>query len=76
MNDKERKQANNYVQYTGMAFQMLATIGVFAFIGYHIDKYAGNEKLIFTAILGVIGVVASLYQVIKSLKDNNLNDNK
>jgi F0F1-type ATP synthase assembly protein I len=66
MNNNKNK-ATNYVKYTGIAFQMLATIGVFAFVGYQIDRYAGNQKLIYTAILGVIGVVASLYQVIRSL---------
>jgi len=69
--DNNKKQLTNFAKYTGIAFQMLATIGVFAFIGYQIDKGRGSSKMIFTAILGVIGVVVSLVSVIKSLSNTN-----
>ena len=67
MGDQEKKQLGNFVKYTGTAFQMLATIGVFAFIGYQIDSHRSSGKFIFTALLGVVGVALSLYQVIRSL---------
>lgn len=66
--DDTGKQANNLAKYTGIAFQMLATIGLFTFIGYKIDEHNNGSKQIFTAILGLIGVVISLIQVIRSLK--------
>ena len=66
--DDTGKQANNFAKYTGIAFQMLATIGLFSFIGYKIDEHRESSKLIFTAILGIIGVIISLVQVIRSLK--------
>ncbi|MFI5451013.1 AtpZ/AtpI family protein [Pedobacter sp. UC225_61] len=65
-NDKD-KQASNFAKYTGIAFQMLATIGLFAFIGYKIDENSGNTKSIYTAMLGLLGVVMSLFMVIRSL---------
>jgi F0F1-type ATP synthase assembly protein I len=65
LNDK--KQPQNFAKYTGIAFQMLAIIGLFIFIGYQIDQSQARSKPIFTAILGLLGVVLSLYQVIRLL---------
>ncbi|GAB1463142.1 AtpZ/AtpI family protein [Pedobacter sp.] len=66
-NKETNKTAINYAKYTGMAFQMLATIGVFAFVGYKIDEHNNIDNFIFTAVFGVVGVGASLYQVVRSL---------
>ena len=66
--DKKVKTASAFVQYAGMGFQMLVVIGVFTFVGHKID---GKSKTpIFTAVFGLIGVVLSLYQVIRSLSKN------
>jgi F0F1-type ATP synthase assembly protein I len=65
--NQEKQQATNFAKYSGIAFQLLATIGIFAFIGYKIDEHRGSEKLIFTAMLGIVGVALSLYQVVRSL---------
>ncbi|MGF1924438.1 MAG: AtpZ/AtpI family protein [Bacteroidia bacterium] len=69
--DEVKKHANNFARYSGIAFQMLATIGLFAFIGYRIDKSRNTESMIFTAILGLLGVVVSLVQVVRSLNKAN-----
>jgi len=68
--DQNKKQATNFAKYSGIAFQMLATIGVFTFIGYQIDKNRGGTKLIFTALFGLLAVIVSLYQVVRSLNKN------
>ncbi len=70
MEEEKDKNASSYAKYTGIAFQMMATIGIFAFIGYQIDKHQGIENFLFTAILGIVGVGASLYQVVRSLNKN------
>jgi F0F1-type ATP synthase assembly protein I len=59
----------NYAKYTGIAFQMFAIIGVFAFIGYEIDKAYNHSTKWVTAILSLTGIMISLYIVIKSLKN-------
>ena len=69
--NRNKKQATNFAKYTGIAFQMLATIVVLSFIGYKIDESRSSSKLIFTAIFGIIGVVFSLYTVVKSLNKDN-----
>ncbi|MCC8425128.1 AtpZ/AtpI family protein [Mucilaginibacter sp. UR6-11] len=64
-NDKE---TSALAKFTGIAFQMVAVIGVFAFAGYKIDEATGHQTKWVTAILSLIGVFISLYMVIKSLK--------
>lgn len=66
-NSPKGNKARNFAKYSGIAFQMLATIGVFAFIGYQIDQRRAGKKPIFMAILGLLGVVFSLYQVVRSV---------
>ncbi len=65
--DNKDQRGTNFIKYTGIAFQMLATIGLFAFIGYKIDAYRNSAKPIFTAVISLIGVLLSLYQVVKQL---------
>jgi hypothetical protein len=55
-------------KFTGIAFQMVAVIGLFAFAGYKIDEATGHQTKWVTAILSLIGVFISLYIVIKSVK--------
>jgi F0F1-type ATP synthase assembly protein I len=46
---------------------MIAVIGVFAYAGYKIDAHRNSKSPIFTAVLSLLGVVISLYQVVKQL---------
>jgi len=58
---------NNLVKYSGIGFQMLAIIGLFAFIGYKIDAHRHHDIPLYTAVFSLAGVVLSLYQVIRQL---------
>ncbi len=67
MDENSKNSLNNYVKYSAIGFQMLATIGVFAYVGYRIDeKRQANDSLV-TALLALLGTVAALYQVIRTL---------
>lgn len=68
--DDKNKGLNSYVKYSAVGFQMLATIGLFTFIGYKIDKYRGSSQPIFTALISLIGVIISLFQVIRQINKN------
>ncbi len=59
---------NNYLKYSGMGFQMIAILGVFAFAGYKIDQYLHHQVQWVTAIMALAGIFVSLYIVFKSLK--------
>jgi F0F1-type ATP synthase assembly protein I len=67
-NDETRKEMNSFAKYGGIAFQMIAVIGVFAYAGYRIDKAAGHNTQWVTAVLALMGVFIAMYIVFKSLK--------
>lgn len=62
-----KRQTNAYLYYTGLGFQMIATIGIFAFIGYKLDISKGKEPSLYTAIFSLIGVLVSLVGTIRSV---------
>lgn len=55
----------NWMKYAGMAFQMLATLGVAFFIGYKLDGYLELSYPIFLLLLPLIAMGALFYQIIK-----------
>jgi F0F1-type ATP synthase assembly protein I len=65
------KNQNKYIVFSSMTFQMAATIGFFVWLGLKLDSWLKTNS-IFTAILSLLGVGVSIYQIIKTLK--NLND--
>jgi len=64
----EKQALNQYLKYSSMAFQMIGIIGVFTFIGYKIDESYNNKTQIITGIASLLGVIVSLYLVLRSLK--------
>ena len=67
-NNNNADPAKNYAKYTGIVFQMVAIIGLFAFIGYEIDKWLKHDTQWVTALCCVIGVCLSIFQTIRQLK--------
>ena len=63
------KPENNYIKFTGMGFQMIATIGLFTYAGYKIDESAHHTTKWVTAVLSLVGVFVSLYLVIRAVKN-------
>ena len=68
-NNGNGKPGNNYLKFTGMAFQMIVIIGLFSFAGYKIDEGANHHTKWVTAALALTGVFISLYIVIRSIKE-------
>ena len=62
---QEDKGLNDYVKYSGMAFQMVAIIAIATWGGIKLDKIAGFEKPVFTIILSLLGVFGAIYSVLK-----------
>lgn len=61
-------ERGNIAKFSGIAFQMIAIIGIFTFAGYKIDEAAHHNVKWVTAALSLIGVFISLYIVIRSVK--------
>ncbi len=68
--NRGKRAMNSYAYYTGIGFQMIAVIGIFAFIGYKIDASQHTSTPLYTAFFSLAGVLASLYLVIRSIKKN------
>jgi len=60
---------NSYLKYTGLGLQMLVTIAGLSFLGDFLDGLWEFEKPWMTILLSLLGVAASMYQVIKSFKN-------
>ena len=67
--DNPGKDTSSYARYTGMAFQMIAVIGIMTFAGYKIDEAAAHQTKWVTAAMSLAGVFVSLYLMLRSVKN-------
>ena len=68
---KPKKQLNKYVRFTGIAFQLGATIYLAAYVGKWLDDKFLMQKKIFTLVLILIGLIASIWSIVKQLSKIN-----
>lgn len=59
--DKGKNQVNNYLKYSGLGFQIAATVAVGVFIGYELDKWLHTAMPYFTAFVSLVFVFLALY---------------
>ncbi|WP_210518167.1 AtpZ/AtpI family protein [Hymenobacter terricola] len=65
--DSSADQASNVAKYSGIAFTMLAIIGLSAWFGTWLDGHYHNKTPYYTVSLMLVGLFVALYQVIRSL---------
>ena len=58
---------DNYAKWSGLAFQMLASIGLCTWGGIWLDERLQTRFPVWTLCLALLGVVASLVSVIRSI---------
>lgn len=73
---KKKKPLNQWISLTSIAFQMGATILLMAWFGKKIDSNFRFEKPWWTIFFVLLGVVVSVYSVIKQLKKLNQSENE
>jgi F0F1-type ATP synthase assembly protein I len=61
------EKTTSFVQFSGIAFQMLGTIGLGVWLGLKIDDWQENQRPIWTIILSLTAIGASLYLFIRQL---------
>jgi len=61
------KPANDYLRYSGMAFQLLTLIFIGVWLGGKLDAWQANEKPIWTAVLSLVFVCLGMYQMYKQI---------
>ena len=64
---KSKKPLPKYAQFSGIAFQMIATIIVGVYIGTKLDEKYPNERSLYTLICSLVFTFAALYSVIKQV---------
>jgi F0F1-type ATP synthase assembly protein I len=57
---------NSYLKYTGLAFQMIGSILIMAFIGNWLDNKLQNTKPILTLVFSLTAVIVLLYKLISN----------
>ncbi len=62
---RAQKNVSNYAKYSGLAFQMLGTIVLFTYAGYKLDAWQANKIPVWTLVLSLVSIAASLYRFIK-----------
>ena len=65
--DTKRSQMYYFARYSGLAFEMLGIIVLGAFAGYKLDEKRAADFPLWTVVLSLSAVAASLYLVIKKL---------
>ncbi|WP_420151629.1 AtpZ/AtpI family protein [Spirosoma sp.] len=64
---KTTEQTRSFAEYSGIAFQMLGTIGLGVWAGMKLDEWQHNPRPIWTIVLSLTAIGASLYLFIRQL---------
>ena len=59
-------KTKSFAEYSGIAFQMLGTIGLGVYAGLKLDEWRGTQPL-WTIVLSMTAIGASLYLFIRQL---------
>ncbi len=65
-NLQPNKDQKKFIQYSSLAFEMIAIMGLGVFLGYKIDHWLNLNFPAFTLILMVLSVVAAIYHAVKN----------
>jgi len=69
--NQKGKASNAYLKYSGLAFQLLAAIGVTGWLGYKLDQYLRIKFPAFTLLFGFIAFGGMMVQIYRSIKKDN-----
>jgi ATP synthase protein I len=64
-NKEKESGLQSYSRYSGLAFQMIAIILAFVWIGKKIDAYYFHDRPIFVIAFSLLGVFIALYVALK-----------
>lgn len=67
----KQKQSNTYLKYGGLAFQLLAAIGVLGWLGYRLDQYLELKFPAFMILFGFLAFAGMMYQLYRSINRDN-----
>ena len=65
MDNKQKSNKQLLLQYSGLAFQLLAAIGLAVYAGYYLDKWIKTKFPIFLWILPLTVIITMIAKAIK-----------
>ena len=66
---KRPKQFNAYLKYSGLAIQLVATIGVSGWLGYWLDNYLELKYPIFIILFTLSAFTGVMYHLYRSINN-------
>lgn len=67
---KAPKPFNTYLKYSGLAIQLVVTIGVAGWLGYLLDNYLSLKFPIFTLVFTMASFGGSFYLLFRSINNS------
>jgi hypothetical protein len=67
MEDDQKKTVNNFLKYSGLGMQMMATIGIAAWLGLKLDQYLELKFPAFLLTFVFVAFGGMMYQLYRSL---------
>lgn len=64
---KPKKKVDDFIRYSGMAFEMAAIMGFGTWVGVKIDRWLELSFPAFTLGLLILSVIGAIYHVIRKL---------
>lgn len=65
---------NSWVKFSGIAFEMIAIIGLGSFLGHKLDGRFLHKTPVFTIVFSLLAIGVSMYTVIRRVKQMNKNE--
>jgi hypothetical protein len=62
---KPKKQIDNFIRYSGLAFEMVAIMGFGVWVGIKIDQWLELSFPAFTLGLMILSVIGAIYHAIR-----------
>ncbi|MGB0179877.1 MAG: AtpZ/AtpI family protein [Flavobacteriales bacterium] len=62
-----KKNSTSILRFAGMGFQLAAAIGLGVVVGMKVDEHLMWEQPMGTALFGLFGLAAGMYQVLRAL---------
>lgn len=67
LEEDSKKKINTYLKFTSIGLQMAILVAAAALGGRWLDEKQGNETPIWTLVLILLSIFASLYQIIREV---------
>jgi len=70
MENNKKNQPNTFLKFSGLGIQMVAAIGLAAWLGLKLDKYLGIEFPVFLLTFVFVIFGGMMYQLYRSLNND------